>query len=262
MKTLALILSLTWFIAGRSLAQQAAPVADGSNMKAGDISKQWRKTVPPVAPVLRTRGLTRGSSAAPVQVAPLRTRGAGLSQHAMEANADVLESLRNRGMKILKGTDASAAHVAQNQASAATSATLQQVAAATPSPSAFVEVPVVPEKQIAFRLRFQKDSVELADAESQRLVATIAQAMKDVPDVHFLLEGHTCDLGETDYNQHLSELRALRVRTLLGDMGISSSRLLSVGQGETQCEVPNTSEANRALNRRVVIGPIELPRLP
>jgi outer membrane protein OmpA-like peptidoglycan-associated protein len=86
--------------------------------------------------------------------------------------------------------------------------------------------------------------------------------MQGVPDAVFLIEGHTCDLGEPVHNQRLSEARALRVRTLLGKLGIPSSRLLSVGQGEAQCEVENTSDANRARNRRVVIGPIELPRLP
>jgi outer membrane protein OmpA-like peptidoglycan-associated protein len=43
-------------------------------------------------------------------------------------------------------------------------------------------------------------------------------------------------------------------------MGIPSNRLLSIGQGERHCELPNTSDYNRALNRRVVIGPIELPK--
>ncbi|WP_395744791.1 OmpA family protein [Prosthecobacter sp.] len=261
MKTFVLILGAVWCLTGSSPAQQAPATTDGSAMKADDIAKQWQKTVP-AGPVLRTRGLTRGGGNGAVQPT-LRTRGAGLSQKALEANTGVLEILRNRGMKILKGSEAAAAQAAQDQAAAGAAAPeTPRAEAPPPPPPVYVEVPVVQEKQIAFRLRFKKDSTELADAESRMLVATIAQAMKKMPDAHFLLEGHTCDLGESGYNLRLSEMRALQVRTLLGDMGIPAERLLAVGQGESQCEVPNTSESSRALNRRVVIGPIELPHLP
>lgn len=258
-----LLLTIFWIT---SLNAQTPATADGSGMKAGDIAKKWQ-TAPPAAsasPDLpggpRTRGIrTRGATASAPPTPILRTRGAGLSQTAVDANADSLENLRRRGMNILKGADAAAAQAAQDQAGGDTTDARKKMVSAA-SPPAYVEVPVVVEKQISFRLRFKKDSTELADAESASLVSVIAAAMKELPDAIFLLEGHTCDLGEDDHNQRLSEDRSLRVRTLLGDMGIPSSRLLSVGQGESQCEVANTSDENRALNRRVVIGPIELPK--
>jgi outer membrane protein OmpA-like peptidoglycan-associated protein len=233
--------------------------ADGSAMKAGAIADQW-KTSPATLGIGRTRGITTRSAVGAPPTPTLRTRGAGLSQTAVDANADALENLRSRGMAILKGAEAAAAQQAQDQNISINADSRQKAESAAPPPPAFVQVPVVAEKQIAFRLRFKKDSTDLADAETASLVSFIATAMKDLPDAIFLLEGHTCDLGEDAHNQRLSEARDLRIRTLLGDMGIPSNRLLSIGQGERHCELPNTSDYNRALNRRVVIGPIELPK--
>lgn len=250
--TLQLLISFFWIA-----ALSAQTITDGSSMKAGAIADQWKKS-PPTPSIGRTRGIaTRGIGESAALTS--HTRGAGLSQTAMNANADALENLRSRGLTILKGAEAAAAQQAQEQTFANAADTRLKVESA-PSPLAFVQVPVVAEKQIAFRLRFRKDSTDLADADSIGLVSVIAAAMKELPDAIFLLEGHTCDLGPDEHNQKLSEARALRIRTLLGDLGISSSRLLSVGQGERQCEQPNTSDVNRALNRRVVIGPIELPK--
>lgn len=102
-------------------------------------------------------------------------------------------------------------------------------------------MPVAAEKQIAFRLHFQQNSAELEDAESRQMISKIAEAMKSVPDKIFLLEGHTCDLGDSALtDQHLSEKRALVVREILQAQGISAARLLSIGQGEKIGAVPNT----------------------
>jgi outer membrane protein OmpA-like peptidoglycan-associated protein len=260
---LTLVLAFLWIASLSAQTPASAPATDGSGLKADDIAKKWQKSPEPPAAAtnglpsgMRTRGI-RSNGPTPVQP-QMRTRGAALSQQAVDANAAVLENLRNRGVKILHGADAVAAQAAQDQSAGAAASPPPRVDLSNPPP-AYINVPVVPEKQIAFRLRFKIDSTDLADEESARLIDKIAQAMKELPDAVFLLEGHTCDLGDGAHNQRLSEDRALRVRTLLGDLGIASSRLLSVGHGESQCEVPNTSESNRALNRRVVIGPMELP---
>ena len=65
--------------------------------------------------------------------------------------------------------------------------------------------------------------------------------------------------GSDEYNQKLSEDRAIMVRALLAGYGVKPSRLLAAGFGESQSAAPNTSETNRAVNRRVIIGPMELP---
>lgn len=248
-----LILALIAAVMPTLRAQNTEPPRslDGASMQSGDIAKQWQKA-PQSAPPL-TRSLTRGikvrGSTLQTEGSSSLSRGVNLSSEGVKANAAALASLRLRGVKILKGAEAVAAQKAQDQSA---------VSPSVKPASAFVEMPVVPEKQISFRLRFQQDSTELADEQSLQMLANIAEAMRSVPDSHFLLEGHTCDLGDEDYNLRLSERRALKVRDLLVDAGIEARRLLSVGQGEKVKAVANDSEENRALNRRVMIGPIEL----
>lgn len=63
--------------------------------------------------------------------------------------------------------------------------------------------------------------------------------------------GHTDDKGSDDYNQNLSNSRAKSVVDYLVSKGIKSDRLTSVGYGESKPEVPNDTDENRAINRRV-----------
>lgn len=63
--------------------------------------------------------------------------------------------------------------------------------------------------------------------------------------------GHTCDLGPEDYNQQLSTRRAESVKRELVALGIDPEAIVTDGRGESEPRVPNTSEANRELNRRV-----------
>lgn len=233
-----------------------SPALDGASMQSGDIAKQWQKA-PQAAPKTRTvtRGFRTRSITPAAETSAPSSRSVRISPEAMKANEAVLKSLRLRGVKIHKGAEAVAAQQLQDQS------VKTPTQSARPQPdSAVVEMPVAPEKQISFRIKFQQDSTELADEQSSLMVEEIAKAMKTVPDAYFLLEGHTCDLGDEGYNLRLSEKRALKVRDLLVSQGIEPARLLSVGQGELMSAVPNTSDENRALNRRVMIGPIELTR--
>lgn len=70
---------------------------------------------------------------------------------------------------------------------------------------------------------------------------------------HLVIEGHTCDLGSHDYNMDLSQRRANSVRAYMIEQGIDGSRITTEAYGETRPAAPNTSEANRKLNRRAVI---------
>ena len=66
-----------------------------------------------------------------------------------------------------------------------------------------------------------------------------------------LIEGHTDDIGEEQYNQDLSERRAQAVLEYLVQRGITRERLQSVGMGESTPVYPNKNEENRRKNRRV-----------
>lgn len=63
--------------------------------------------------------------------------------------------------------------------------------------------------------------------------------------------GHTCDLGPEAYNQRLSNRRADSVKRALVEMGVDPEAIVTDGRGESEPAVPNTSDENRQLNRRV-----------
>ena len=73
-------------------------------------------------------------------------------------------------------------------------------------------------------------------------------------ETNILVEGHTDDKGTDNYNLTLSEKRAMAVGNYLKNNGIASSRLTIKWYGEAQPKVENTSDANRAENRRVEFG--------
>jgi outer membrane protein OmpA-like peptidoglycan-associated protein len=67
------------------------------------------------------------------------------------------------------------------------------------------------------------------------------------------IAAHTDDVGQENDNLRLSKARANVVRDYLISRGVLSQQLIAKGYGETQPIVPNSSEENRTLNRRVEI---------
>ncbi len=83
----------------------------------------------------------------------------------------------------------------------------------------------------------------------------ILDAVYDVlaanPNITIEVQGHTDSAGNAAYNQKLSQQRADSVKAYLAKKGIGEGRLVAKGYGMSRPLMPNTSEANRALNRRV-----------
>ena len=83
----------------------------------------------------------------------------------------------------------------------------------------------------------------------------ILDAVKDVlianPKITIEVQGHTDNVGQAAYNLKLSGQRADAVRAYLVAHGVEATRLVSKGFGMNQPLVPNNTEGNRALNRRV-----------
>ena len=65
--------------------------------------------------------------------------------------------------------------------------------------------------------------------------------------------GHTDNTGSEEYNQRLSDGRALSVARYLESKNVNPVRLATTGKGESQPIARNTSEAGRQANRRVEI---------
>lgn len=86
-------------------------------------------------------------------------------------------------------------------------------------------------------------------------LAEIAAAIQArSPGARLYVDGHTDDRGDEGYGQRLSEQRAAAVAAwLTSDGGIDAALITPRGFGESAPVVPNTSDANRQLNRRVVI---------
>lgn len=87
---------------------------------------------------------------------------------------------------------------------------------------------------------------------SQADIKSLADFMKQYPQTATTVEGHTDYIGTDAYNQGLSERRANAVRdVLVNQHGIESSRVSSVGYGESRPVADNATSAGRAINRRV-----------
>lgn len=81
----------------------------------------------------------------------------------------------------------------------------------------------------------------------------IAKFLTEYPQTDVVIEGHTDDTGKAEYNQDLSEKRALAVSEILvNQFGVAQERVSVVGFGESKPLVENTSEENRIMNRRVI----------
>jgi outer membrane protein OmpA-like peptidoglycan-associated protein len=89
------------------------------------------------------------------------------------------------------------------------------------------------------------------NSNSQLALDKLVKVFKTYPETNILVEGHTDNVGGSGYNETLSQKRASTVGNYIKSAGISSSRLTIKWYGETQPKVDNSSDANRAENRRV-----------
>jgi outer membrane protein OmpA-like peptidoglycan-associated protein len=71
------------------------------------------------------------------------------------------------------------------------------------------------------------------------------------PAVEIEMSAHTDSRGSDEYNVKLSANRAKSVMDYIISKGIASTRIISEGYGETKPVVPNDTDENRQLNRRV-----------
>lgn len=77
--------------------------------------------------------------------------------------------------------------------------------------------------------------------------------MKQNKDIKLSIEGHTSSEGDAAHNQLLSEQRAkAAVDFLVHHEGIDSTRLQAVGKGSTEPVDPNSPEANRRTEFKLI----------
>lgn len=88
---------------------------------------------------------------------------------------------------------------------------------------------------------------------AQRSIDKLAEFLRAYPRRNVLIEGHTDNLGNEDFNIKLSQQRADAVRDLLIARGVSPQRIRTKGYGPRFPVVDNDSAAGRQQNRRVEV---------
>lgn len=105
-------------------------------------------------------------------------------------------------------------------------------------------------------VQFEFDKATLMPGYEKEL-DKLVDVMTDYPFLRAEIEGHTDDQGSDTYNLKLSDDRAKAVVDYLVKKKVEEKRLTWKGYGETKPLKPNTSEENRALNRRVEFHVVE-----
>jgi outer membrane protein OmpA-like peptidoglycan-associated protein len=88
---------------------------------------------------------------------------------------------------------------------------------------------------------------------AQASLRKLADFLAQNPSRRILIEGHTDSVGTAAANTALSRRRADAVDAALEGMGLAGQRVTTVGYGEDYPVADNTTETNRALNRRVEV---------
>jgi outer membrane protein OmpA-like peptidoglycan-associated protein len=109
------------------------------------------------------------------------------------------------------------------------------------------------EVKLKKEVHFQHDSTEILP-DSMGLLEELAELFKNKPEIRLAeVQGHTDNTGSAVYNQRLSQGRAQAVVDTLVRLGVSPDRLVAKGYGADKPLVPNTTDGNRAKNRRVQV---------
>jgi type IX secretion system PorP/SprF family membrane protein len=92
------------------------------------------------------------------------------------------------------------------------------------------------------------------DSKSREYLNKVAILIKNNENIRVLITGHTCDLGSEEANLRFSMDRAEAVKYYLIRQGVSPGRVSTDGKLDAEPVVPNISEENRKLNRRVTFS--------
>lgn len=125
-----------------------------------------------------------------------------------------------------------------------------------PGPASNKGCPLVNEeakKKLAFAARniqFETGKATIKPV-SYKVLDEVASILKEYDYYDVNVDGHTDNVGKPDANLKLSQDRAAAAVAYLVSKGISPSRLVAKGYGDTQPTADNKTAAGRAQNRRV-----------
>lgn len=122
--------------------------------------------------------------------------------------------------------------------------------ASQPDRSKWESWPQDPDALRADTVYFDFDKSVVRSADSSK-VSAIAAYLKAHPGYMVKLDGHADERGTEDYNRALGERRALSVREMLLNLGISQDSVVTATFGEDRPAELGHNEAAWAKNRRV-----------
>ena len=112
------------------------------------------------------------------------------------------------------------------------------------------------ENLFAMMINFEFDSIRILP-HSYPLLDSVGKMMglDEVKNKRVIIEGHTDALGRDEYNQVLSERRALAIkRYLVSRYAVQADRLVIIGKGES--DLYNKHNPSDEINRRVQFRPL------
>ena len=105
-----------------------------------------------------------------------------------------------------------------------------------------------------FTLQFSKNSTQLSDTDKKILLEKLTPWLQDNPaSTLFFVNGYTDNTGTPMINEQISYTRANVVMQELVALGFNEMNVRATGWGEADPIVPNDSEENQNLNRRVEV---------
>lgn len=99
-------------------------------------------------------------------------------------------------------------------------------------------------------INFALDSSVIPE-ENKPVLDKAAELIKQIPDAHLKITGHTDNQGSFEYNQKLSESRAQSVHDYLVSKGVSDEKLEVLGDSFSNPVASNATEQGRFRNRRI-----------
>jgi chemotaxis protein MotB len=234
--------SFVWFLAG-----SLAIVSTGCNSVPGS----WHRQA-----ALRNRELYQQNAAANQAIATAEQQKADLQKRLEIAN-DRVANLNNERQRLISLRDQ--LEKMQSPLSQSSSQKFADLARRFPG---FNFDPETGVSKFSSDLLFDSGSANIK-TNGKKLLTEFAAIMNegDAQRLNILVAGHTDDKAikksstaqKHPTNWHLSTNRANEVLVSLQKSGVKPARMSSSGYGEYQPLVPNSSDKNRSLNRRVEI---------
>ncbi len=113
---------------------------------------------------------------------------------------------------------------------------------------------IVEKVNLAARKIFYTANSDVISVTSFAALDEVATILRENPDLHLEIAGHSDNSGMASHNLSLSGKRAVAVKKYLEAAGIEPVRISARGYGDKQPLLPNDTEAGRSQNRRVELN--------